>query len=58
MMGGWTDWAVNLTACLCLGILFEVVRIRVMVDDIEHGRRDGTPGLRDEADEPRRDGEE
>lgn len=48
MTGGWTDWAVNLTACLCLGILFEVVRIRVMVDDIERGRRRGTPGLRDE----------
>lgn len=52
-MGGWTDWAVNFTACLCLGILFEVVRIRVMVDDIEHGRRDGTPGLRDEEGERR-----
>lgn len=42
MMGGWTDWAVNLTACLCLGILFEVVRIRVMVDDM--GRAAGTAG--------------
>lgn len=50
-MGGWTDWAVNLTTCLCLGILFEVVRIRVMVDDMRHGRRDGTPGLRDEGGE-------
>lgn len=47
-MGGWTDWAVNLTACLCIGILFEVVRIRVMVDDIERGHSHGTPGLRDE----------
>lgn len=51
MMGDWTDWAVNLTACLCLGILFEVVRIRVMVDDIERGRRHGTQGLRDEGGE-------
>ena len=57
-MPSWLPWAVNFTACLSLGILFEVVRIRVMVDDIERDRRKRTPGLGDEADETGDDREE